>query len=140
MMPGDRLSTGSVAALRELEAIAGPGVGGAASPAVQGPPGPAPATMPTEAPGIIVAEVAPCDDTADISVAARALIDLQVAVPVVDRLCDAMIAATSDRGAVPGTLVLQLAVDGGVTGLVALQLRERLGISASVPVPPSPPL
>jgi hypothetical protein len=100
--------------------------------------------MPTEAPGIIVAEVAPCDDTADISVAARALIDLQVAVPVVDRrrLCDAMIAAsaTSDRGAVPGTLVLQLAVDGGVTGLVALQLRERLGISASVPVPPSPPL
>jgi hypothetical protein len=91
--------------------------------------------MPTEAPGIIVAEVAPCDDTADISVAARALIDLQVAVPVVDRLCDAMIAATSDRGAVPGTLVLQLAVDGGVTGLVALQLRERLGISASVPVP-----
>jgi hypothetical protein len=69
----------------------------------------------------------------DMSEALTAMEALQVPSEVSDRVCEAMVTAAAEAGAVTGARFLQMVVDEGVKPAVAMKLRQRLGIAAVVP-------
>jgi hypothetical protein len=122
MMPADRIR--SVAALLALTEIRGGGGGGGGR------------SGSGDGIAVVAAAVPARAATAqliDMSVAARAVAGLHVAADVVDRVCDAMTAVADEDGNVTGAQLLRIAVDEGVVGLAAMDLRRQLGITAAVP-------
>jgi hypothetical protein len=132
----DRISSDvALRALNEIDLGGGGGGGGGGGPAPAAPlgGGTVPATPAVSAPAPPTPPTARAVQLIDMSVAARAVAGLQVAADVVDRMCDAMTAVADEDGNVTGAQLLRIAVDEGVVGLAAMDLRRQLGITAAVP-------
>ncbi len=62
--------------------------------------------------------------------AADAVAAQQVPADVLNRVCDAMALVADDDGKVTGAQLLRIVVDEGITGVAALAIRRKLGITA----------
>jgi hypothetical protein len=142
MMPADRVTSGvALRALQEIDlgdagGAPAAGHGGVAAPSVSG--GGGGGDTATAVRGVAVAGVVPppaaaVSQTIDMSIAAEAMVSLQIPTDVANRVCDAMTAVADERGRVGGGQLLRIVVDEGVAGLAAMELRRRLGITAAVP-------
>jgi hypothetical protein len=88
------------------------------------PPPAIPAPLPVTPVGAGAVQLIDMGDAAD-AVAAQ-----QAAADVLDRVCDAMALVADDDGKVTGAQLLRIVVDEGITGVAALAIRRKLGISA----------
>jgi hypothetical protein len=136
MMPADRIRSDAV--LLALNEIGGGRSGGDGGGARAGSPAsPAPRTHHGGG-AVPPTSVVPAVQLIDMSIAAMAVAGLHVAgrplsPHVVDRVCDAMTAVADEHGNVTGAQLLRIAVDEGIAGLAAMDLRRQLGIAAAVP-------
>ncbi len=123
---------GELVALRALSEIDA-GVGGGSSSCYGGSAlGPGLAAGPDAASGAAGAG-ASAPHVVDMSEALSAMEALQLPSEVSDRVCEFMVAAAAEAGAVTGARFLQMVVDEGVKPAIAMKLRQRLGIAAVVP-------